>query len=84
MAHQSAIWHTTGKQMLLTCKNFATFALQHWLLLLLYAQAKEVPGAAVGNGWATEFDAEQEATAHEDVWKQFSGVSCWRLCICRR
>ncbi|DBB03443.1 hypothetical protein WJX82_005278 [Trebouxia sp. C0006] len=36
-------------------------------------QAKEVPGAAVGNNWASEFDTQQEAQNHEDVWKQFNG-----------
>ena len=50
-------------------------------------QAKEVPGAAVGNNWASEFDTQQEAQHHEDVWKQFNGVSlpCLpvRCCHCR-
>ena len=45
-------------------------------------QAKEVPGAAVGNGWASEFDTEQEAAAHEDVWRQFNGVRL-TLSTCR-
>lgn len=36
-------------------------------------EAKEVPHAAVGNAWASEFDSQQEAQDHEDVWKQFNG-----------
>lgn len=28
----------------------------------------------MGNGWASEFDTEQEAAAHEDVWRQFNSV----------
>ncbi len=48
------------------------------------AQAKEVPGAAVGNNWASEFDTQHEAQNHEDVWKQFNGVSlaCLQNCCC--
>lgn len=41
-------------------------------------QAKEVPHAAVGNTWASEFDSQQEAQDHEDVWRQFNGV---RVCM---
>lgn len=41
-------------------------------------QAKEVPHAAVGNTWASEFDSQQEAQDHEDVWRQFNGV---RVCV---
>ena len=37
-------------------------------------QAKEMPHAAVGNTWASEFDSQQEAQDHEDVWRQFNGV----------
>ena len=50
----------------------------------LCSQAKEVPGAAVGNNWASEFDTQQEAQNHEDVWKQFNGVSlaCLPYCCC--
>ena len=42
-------------------------------------QAKEVAHAAVGNTWASEFDSQQEAQDHEDVWRQFNGV---RMCAC--
>lgn len=52
------------------------------------SQAKEVPGAAVGNNWASEFDTQQEAENHEDVWKQFNGVSfaclTYWCCHCER
>lgn len=46
-------------------------------LVWLGMQAKEVPHAAVGNTWASEFDSQQEAQDHEDVWRQFNGV-----CVC--
>ena len=48
----------------------------------LDSQAKEVPGAAVGKKWASEFDTQQEAQNHEDVWKQFNGVSLAYLLGC--
>ena len=55
-----------------------------------------MPGAVTGNAWASEYDAQQEAQDHEDVWRQFNGVrpvqllhsvleshaSVQTLCIC--
>ena len=51
---------------------------QHQLMLL---QAKEVPSAGTGNAWASEYDAQQEAQDHEDVWRQFNGARPFQLVV---